>query len=300
MVLETTEYRKNFRWNSPQNRHQIWEENWNFRKSRKFLEFQHEPFDLWNGEQSSHSSTDDIANEFLPPSKLKQKYLDLIKETTNYPKINTIDRATSPEDYPTSFEHEPQISKSLCDIGVQTPNWDNFKEEHVKFSDKKIQIENDLLEISRKLKEGVICNMNTLDFIKQIIEREKPVSFPMKKFRIKDKHYQPSRNKHSFHQLKSSVNLYSWPNKNNEVTEKQIYNIKTSKSVHSSMLKNQKKKAFESSVFPKKKIPEGREISYKREGHRVINDLKNYVESATKWLDEYDNRYQYRLCSNKV
>ncbi|XP_023212201.1 uncharacterized protein LOC111615058 [Centruroides sculpturatus] len=216
MVHETTEYRRKYRWNSPQKRHQIWKENWNFRKARKLLEFQHEPFDSWNEEQSSESSvTDEIANEFLPPSKLKQKYLEVIKETTNHSKIHMIDRATSPE-YCPSLSESLLSEKNKCDVGVQTPNWDDLKYESDKDSDREMYIENDLLEIARRLKEGVMCNVNTLDFINQVINRARSSSPPRKKD-TRDSYSHLLRDKHQTHQSKSPISLCSQINKQKDI-----------------------------------------------------------------------------------
>lgn len=77
MVLRKSEYRKNFKWFSPDKRNALWLENALYRAERRQREYGHEP--LGDEEDSGYEVGDSESEECgLPPTKLRQRRLQLI------------------------------------------------------------------------------------------------------------------------------------------------------------------------------------------------------------------------------
>lgn len=82
MVLRKSEYRKNFKWFSPDKRNALWLENALYRAERRQREYCHEP--LGDEQDSGYEVGDSESEECgLPPTKLRQRRLQLIAEASS-------------------------------------------------------------------------------------------------------------------------------------------------------------------------------------------------------------------------
>uniref|UniRef100_A0A224Y9Z6 Protein containing CCSAP domain n=1 Tax=Rhipicephalus zambeziensis TaxID=60191 RepID=A0A224Y9Z6_9ACAR len=82
MVLRKSEYRKNFKWFSPDKRNAMWLENALYRAERRQREYGHEP--LGDEQDSGYELGDSESEECgLPPTKLRQRRLQLIAESSS-------------------------------------------------------------------------------------------------------------------------------------------------------------------------------------------------------------------------
>ncbi|XP_075722266.1 uncharacterized protein LOC119167519 isoform X5 [Rhipicephalus microplus] len=82
MVLRKSEYRNNFRWFSPDKRNALWLENALYRAERRQREYVHEP--LGDEQDSGYELGDSESEECgLPPTKLRQRRLQLIAEASS-------------------------------------------------------------------------------------------------------------------------------------------------------------------------------------------------------------------------
>lgn len=82
MVLRKSEYRNNFKWFSADKRNALWLENALYRAERRQREYVHEP--LGDEQDSGYELGDSESEECgLPPTKLRQRRLQLIAEASS-------------------------------------------------------------------------------------------------------------------------------------------------------------------------------------------------------------------------
>ncbi|XP_075554967.1 uncharacterized protein LOC142587681 [Dermacentor variabilis] len=101
MVLRKSEYRKNYKWFSPDKRNALWLENALYRAERRQREYGHEP--LGDEADSGYEVGDSESEECgLPPTKLRQRRLQLIAAATAKPAEDDVDdgrhrKSTTPQ-----------------------------------------------------------------------------------------------------------------------------------------------------------------------------------------------------------